>query len=986
MKSSHAVTSLFRFIAILLLCAAVICPGRADRAAPAIKDVVYQEDFEDGQAQGWQLEPGWQVISDGGNQVLAGQGHVWARSNQSFDDDYRLSFRVKLLQGTIHLVYRMNDVGRYFVGFQSQGSYLSRQIWPDQFQNELSRSYASYGQNTWHQIQIVGQGSSLRFYVDGAQQWAYSDPQPLGNGSFAFETLDDSRAYVDDIVADMASAQPAGQTAPNPDAPASSTSNLTWVRTGGPLGGLGYDIRMRPDNPDTMFVTDAWAGAFISNDGGQSWFPSSDGISTRVGPSGDAIPVFSLTVDQNNPDIVWAGTQFQRGIFKSTDGGRSWTKMDSGVVEKEGITFRGFTVQPGNSNVVYAAAEVSSWAWTPNRQERRGREFDLTQGVVYKTTNGGQSWQPSWRGQNLARYIWVNPQNAKLVYVSTGIFDREAANSDPASVVPGGEGVLKSTDAGATWTNVNNGLGNLYVGSLFMHPTDPNILLAGTGNNQYQAAQGVYLSLDGGNSWQQTLSTQDAITSVEMAPSNPNIAYAAGRSAVYRSEDGGRNWQPLTSGNVWGSPTAQTGFPIDFQVDPRNPDRIFTNAYGGGSFLSEDGGRTWRDDSKGYTGAQVRDIVVDPTAPGRVVAVARSGVFASYNGGSDWVGINPSNVDSIEWNAISIDPSNPRHLVGGLNVHGWLVNSDNGGQTWATTSGPYDDRKGWRAIAFAPSNPNVIYAGSASYYSASYFEASQPAMGIFASQDGGESWSSANDGLSQDAHVTALAVDPANHQRVFAATTNHGLLNSGNGGGSWAQIGSGLPTSRTMLSVAMQPTNPNTLFAGFERGAIFKSTDGGQSWKRSASGLAPEATVSDIVFDPTNAAQVLYLTDQQSGVYRSRDGGASWQVISTGLLSRSVNALAISGDGLHLYAAVEGAGVYRLDLNGQAPESAAPAGPLGAQPAQPGNVPVQPPVATTSAATTKSPLRNLPCCGTLMLPIAILALLGPRPRLPRMRR
>jgi photosystem II stability/assembly factor-like uncharacterized protein len=934
------------------------------------QEISYQEDFEDGQAQGWELEAGWQVILDGSNHVLAGQGHFWARSNQSFEDDYHLSFRLKVIRGAIHLVYRLNDTGRYFVHFESFGDTLGKQYWPNDFRNDLISGTVQHSLNVWHHVEIVGQGNTLYFLVDGNQEWTYTDSQPLANGSFAFETLDDSQAYVDDILVTLESTQPSVPSAATPAAPPSSPTSLTWARTSGPLGGLGYDIRMRPDNPDIMFVTDAWAGAFASNDGGQTWFLSSDGITTRTGPSGDAIPVFSLTIDPNNPEIVWAGTQFQRGIFKSTDGGRTWKKMDSGVRENEGITFRGFTIQPGDSNVVYAAAEVSSWAWTPNHQERIGREFDMTRGVIYKTKNGGRSWEAVWRGDNLARYIWINPHNTNIVYISTGIFDREAANSDPVAGIPGGEGVLKSTDGGTTWTNVNNGLGNLYVGSLFMHPTNPDILLAGTGSNPYETGEGVYLSLDGGNSWTQTLASKGAITSVEIAQSNPNIAYAGSRFAVYRSEDGGRTWVQMTSGgNFWGSPGAQTGFPIDFQVDPRNPDRIFTNAYGGGAFLSEDGGRTWRDVSQGYTGAQVRDLAVNPAAPGSIIAVARSGVFASYDGGATWMGINPSSIDSIEWNVITVDPSNPQHLIGGLNVHGWLVNSDDGGETWRTVAGPYENRIGWRAIAFSPSDPKIVYAGSAGFYTASTFEASQPGIGVFVSIDNGNSWSPANDGLTQDADVSALAVDPSNPQMVFAATTNHGLLKTTDGGQSWTTLKGGWSGDSLLLSVAVSPVDANAILLGVNRGGIFKSVDGGQTWRRSASGLVPEASISDIVFDPTNPDEVLYLADLQSGVYRSTNGGTTWTVISDGLYSRSVNALALSRDGLHLYAATEGNGVYRLDLNGQ-PPIAVP---------RPTLVPPQtlPPVNTTAPT---SPFGKLPCGSMLILPIALLGLIWLRTR------
>ena len=232
-----------------------------------------------------------------------------------------------------------------------------------------------------------------------------------------------------------------------------------------------------------------------------------------------------------------------------------------------------------------------------------GREFDLTRGVLYRTTDGGQHWSAIWRGDNLARYIWIDPRDFNVIYLSTGIFDREAANSDPQAHLPGGEGVLKSIDGGETWQQANNGLDNLYVGSLFMHPTNPDILLAGTGNNQYYDHNGVYLTIDGAQSWR--LVQGDAnINAVEFSGTDPNIAYAGSANAIYRSADGGLTWERVSGNedNGWGAPGVRAGFPIDLQVDPRDPDRLFANNYGGGNFVSEDGGRTWEVASAGYTG------------------------------------------------------------------------------------------------------------------------------------------------------------------------------------------------------------------------------------------------------------------------------------------------------------------------------------------------------------------------------------------------
>ena len=145
-------------------------------------------------------------------------------------------------------------------------------------------------------------------------------------------------------------------------------------------------------------------------------------------------------------------------------------------------------MEPGNSNVVYAAGELNSFAWAG--REAPGREFDRTRGVVYKSTDAGMNWTAIWRGDNLARYVLIDPANRNTLYVSTGIFDREAANSDPATNTAGGAGVLKSTDGGRTWNPINNGFRNLYVGSIFMHPRNSQILLAGTGNNSYPAGAG----------------------------------------------------------------------------------------------------------------------------------------------------------------------------------------------------------------------------------------------------------------------------------------------------------------------------------------------------------------------------------------------------------------------------------------------------------------------------------------------------------------
>ena len=865
--------------------------------------LLFEENFEDVQAPDWDLESGWIVTEH----MLKGSGHTWARPSVGPWQDFRLQFRINLQQGLIHIVYRLNDTGRYFIGFHEGGSYLKKQYWPDTFIDLLNRPDKPHQLGQWHEIEVAGEGSQLRFMVDGELEWQYTDPNPLLAGSFAFETLEDGIAYIDNI-------RVFGQA---PD------TSLEWVRTGGPLGGLGYDVRMRPDNPDVMYVTDAWAGVFISTDGGQTWHPSNQGINTRTGESGDAIPVFCLTIDPHDQDTIWIGTQNVRGIFKSTDAGQNWVEKDNGVVERGGITFRGFTVDPCSSDIVYAAAELASFTWSG--KEQTGREFDKTKGVVYKTVDGGENWNAIWRGNNLARYIWIDPHNPEVIYVSTGIFDREAADSNSVTNKPGGEGVVKSTDGGQTWQSVNTGLGNLYVGTLFMHSENPDILLAGTGNNAYPDYGGVYLTTNGGVSWQEVL-TDENINAVEFSLSNPDIAYAGSAGAIYRSEDRGQTWRKVSVGtDGWGALGVRAGFPIDFQVDPRDSNRIFANNYGGGNFLSIDGGQTWTVASDGYTGAQVRDIAADPNDPGTVYAAARSGLFRSTNGGNTWTGLNKPPAFNLEWNAVAVDPSNPRHVIAANNWDPILLNSSDRGQTWMWAGDRLHEGMGWRVIAFAPSDSKTVYAGSSAYYSAGVFDDRMPAAGVYVSGDGGTSWVAANDELSRQANVIDLAVDPGDPHIVYAATGNSGLLKSLDGGHSWRKLNLS-ESSSAILSVAVNPSNPNVIYVGVERMGLYRSDDGGTVWQLSMEGMPLETRIGDIVFDPQNP-EVMYVSDHFSGVYRSSNGGKTWRQINSSLRTRAVNRLAISGDGLHLYAATEGEGVYRLDINGMPPASALDAEP-----------------------------------------------------------
>jgi photosystem II stability/assembly factor-like uncharacterized protein len=672
---------------------------------PADWQVLFRDDFEDGIADGWALKVnesqarGWQVEKEGNNYVFVGRGLSQARLVEGLWSDFRLAAKVKIVKGDLNIGYRSSgECYKYGIRFGAEGLHLSKMdvCWVT---TPAGYAPASHAPNLWYSLAIVGIGANIKVYVDGVLKIDYTDPAPVLLGGVGLGMASGSEVRVDDVEV----------SGPAPSGP-------VWVRTGGPPGANPGEVRMHPDNPDVMYLADIFTGVSRSVDGGRTWFASNHGIAADWGGlSGDEIPVNCLTIDFHNPDVIWIGTMGVRGIFKSVDGGKTWNSKAWGIQEPPGTSFRGITVDPWSSDIVYAAAGVPDGS-----------------GVVYKTVDGGENWKVIWRGDNLARYIWIDPRNPDVVYVSTGNWRGEARNADPSRNLPGGVGVIKSTDGGRTWQAINeaNGLKNLYVGSLFMHPQNPDILLAGTGSSSCSKDQGVYLSTDAGRTWELTLAAGprgaenwDNITAVEFAVSDPRIAYAGSQTAFWRSQDGGRTWRLMSGGHpydAYGPPGIHVGKPEDLQVDPRNPDCVFAHSSHGGIFLTEDGGRTWKVAGQGYTSARVRAIAVDSRDSRRVYAIGNNGVYRSDSRGEDWIGIDSAPMTGGPGYGVAVDPANPGRVLLADEDGGSLFRSVNGGMTWELIfrdprvggggQGP-QGRHGLKTLVFAPSNPKVLYAG-----------------------------------------------------------------------------------------------------------------------------------------------------------------------------------------------------------------------------------------------------------------------------------
>jgi uncharacterized repeat protein (TIGR02543 family) len=221
----------------------------------------------------------------------------------------------------------------------------------------------------------------------------------------------------------------------------STNGGTLWTRmNNGLVNSFGYvsSLVIGPTNAPGIYAGTSERGIFKSMDSASSWTQMNNGLTSLV--------VYSLAIGPTNTQVVYAATK--NGVFKSTNGGTSWTL--TGLTSTSTHTIlRSLAVDPTNTQVFYSGAE---------------------DGYVYKSTNGGSSWTQSGvaTGSLDILSLAVDPTNTQVVYAGAA-----------ASISSSG-GVFKSTDGGSSWTGIGNGLTHLYVDCLAIDPTHTQVVYAGT--------------------------------------------------------------------------------------------------------------------------------------------------------------------------------------------------------------------------------------------------------------------------------------------------------------------------------------------------------------------------------------------------------------------------------------------------------------------------------------------------------------------------
>ena len=325
------------------------------------------------------------------------------------------------------------------------------------------------------------------------------------------------------------------------------------------------------------------------------------------------------------------------------------------------------------------------------------------------------------------------------------------------------------------------------------------------------------------------------------------------------------------------SPTSAPLLPADWQpipdlprqinalvADPADPHVLYagTGSTGAGSgvYKSEDGGLTWRLASAGLPSEDVVALAFSHYDPPILYAAVGNGIFATADGGASWSQHAQRVGNERGFEQLRVAPGAERVLYGVAVMEG-VFRSDDGGHNWMATGEGLpkdDDALNVQSLALDPTDANVVYAGTGW----------RPfhGNGVYKSTDGGATWVPANQGMI-DYPITALAVDPANPQIVYAGGFKGELFKSADGGQTWRDLTANLPDQTSVIEIVIDPAVPETIYLLCDHMGVLSSNDGGTSWRllgKPGELDYPSFTAMAVTFDP----QVLVVGVRDEGGWR----------------------------------------------------------------------------------------------------------------------
>ncbi len=618
---------------------------------------------------------------------------------------------------------------------------------------------------------------------------------------------------------------------------------MEWRLLGPFRGGRAGTVTGVHHNPNLYYMGTAGGGVWRTQDGGNTWECISDGF---FGGS-----IGAVAVAESDPNVLYVGEGEQtvrgnvssgRGLWRSTDAGKTWTSI--GLKNSEHIGR--IRVHPKNPDIVYVA--VMGNLWKPNPE--RG---------VYRSKDGGKTWERILHESAEAGAVdlILDPNNPRIMYASTWQIRRNGYRMDSGG--PGSH-LWKSTDGGDNWTKIthHSGLpkGTLGIIGITVSPVNSERLWA-----IIEAEDGgVFRSDNAGKTWVK-INENRALrqrawyySRIYADTQNEDIVYVC-NVGFWRSKDGGKNFERIST------PHSDHH---DLWIAPENNQRMVVANDGGGQ-VSNDAGENWTTYHNQPT-SQFYRVTTDQHFPFRIYGAQQdNSTIRIYHRSSG------SSIDESDWERsaggesahLAPDPINPDIVYGGT-YKGYMMRLDHEtGQLRSTNVWPYNPagsgvevmkyRFNWNyPIFFSPHNPKKLYATS-NYVHVTYNE--------------GQSWEVISPDLTRN--------DPET------------LKSSG---GPITQDNTGVEFYGTIFAAAESPLEEGVIWAGSDDGLIHVTRDGGKNWTNVTPPMAPENIMMNCIDVHPTRRGVAYVAgtaykfgDYTPYLYKTENYGQSWKQITKGI-------------------------------------------------------------------------------------------------------
>lgn len=678
-------------------------------------------------------------------------------------------------------------------------------------------------------------------------------------------------------------------------------------------GGRSLTASGIPGDPNTYYFGSAGGGVWKSSDGALTWKPIFDKEATSS--------IGSIAVSPSEPQTLYVGTgeacirgniSHGDGIYKSIDGGKSWT--NAGLKDSRAIGK--VIVHPRNPDVVFVAALGHPFG--PNSE--RG---------VFRTTDGGKNWQRVlFKDENTGAVdVAFDPHNPNILFASLWQARRQPWNLSSGGP---GSGLYRSTDGGTTWKELKeHGLPKPPYGRV-------GVAVAANSERVYALIEakdgGLYRSDDGGEEWELV----NASHSLRQRPwyymhiiADPQDAETVYIPNVdfYRSTDGGRSFNKIK---------VPHGDNHGLWIDPKDSRRMIASNDGGAT-VSTDGGQTWSREDNQPT-AQFYHVITDTRTPYYVYGAQQDNSTIAIASRSDEGSINRSHwyaVGGGEAGYIAPYPPDPTIVFAG-DYEGNLTRFDKKtGQTKnigvlpelsdARGAGVLEHRFQWTApLIISPHDPNTIYYGGER---------------VFMTTDAGMHWQAISEDLTRNDKskqqpsggsitiddtgteyydtVFTIAESPLSKGTIWAGTDDGLIHVTRDGGKSWANVTpKDLPEWSRVSLIEASPHDAGTAYVAVDRHQlddyqpyIFKTGDFGKTWTKLGNGIAPNTFVRAVREDPKKRG--LLYAGTEMGVFVSFNDGADWRSLQLNLPRVPIHDLVVKNNELVL--ATHGRSFWLLD-------------------------------------------------------------------------